>query len=210
MLGTWSFFDLLAVFGVVVGAVSGVLSSSRKRLDILGVFVVALVTSLGGGSLRDLLMGRPAFWLEESFYVWVVLAVTLAAVAYGRAPRDLHHYLLLADALVLASFTVLGAETAYQAGLSGITVALMGACTGAAGGALRDLLLNEVPVVLTGGTLYASAALAGGGLYVGLMEAGFGSTLSGSLSLILLLGLRVAAIYLGWKLPPLRAPEGKR
>jgi len=210
LLGSWSFFDLLAVFGVVVGAVSGVLSSSRKRLDLLGLFVVALVTSLGGGTLRDLLMGRPAFWLQESFYVWVVLAVTFAAVAYGRAPRDLHHYLLLADALVLASFTILGAETASQAGLSGIAVVLLGACTGAAGGALRDILLNEVPVVLTGGTLYATAALAGGALYVVLREAGLGAAPSGSLSLALVLGLRVAAIFLGWKLPPLRAPEGKR
>lgn len=210
MLGSWTFVDLLALFGVVVGAVSGVLSSSRKRLDILGVFVVALVTSLGGGTLRDLLMGRPAFWLAESYYVWVVLLVTLCAVAYGRAPRDLGHYLLLADALVLAFFTVLGAETAYHAGLSPIAVALMGACTGAAGGALRDLLLNEVPVVLTGGTLYATAALAGGVLYPVLHAFGAGTWLAGGLSLLLVLGLRVAAIYLKIKLPPLRAPAGKR
>ncbi len=154
------FIELL---GVAVFAISGALAGGRKRLDLFGVTVIATVTSIGGGTLRDLLLDRhPVFWIADPSYLWAVFAGTAATVAYTRLwVAATRKALLVADALGLALFSIGGTQIALQAGQSPLIAVLMGMTTGVAGGMLRDLLTGEIPLILRPGRLYATAAIAG-------------------------------------------------
>jgi uncharacterized membrane protein YeiH len=156
----------LDLIGVAVFAISGALAAGRKRLDLLGVIVLGLVTAVGGGTIRDLLLDRhPIFWLADPAYLIVIVAAALLTVAYARWRRPPEGALLYADALGLALFSVAGAQIAEQSGAPAIAGIVLGTVTGAAGGALRDILSAEIPLVLRAGNLYASAAILGTGAY---------------------------------------------
>jgi uncharacterized membrane protein YeiH len=158
---------LLDFAGVAVFAVSGALAAGRKNLDLVGVVVIASVTAIGGGTLRDLLMDRhPVFWVARPAYLYVIIAAALATVAWARRFRPPALSLAIADALGLAFFTVSGAQIAEARGLSGVVVVLMGVLTGVAGGVLRDVLSAEIPLVLRKGQLYATAAIIGAIVYL--------------------------------------------
>jgi uncharacterized membrane protein YeiH len=200
----------LELLGVAVFAVSGVLAAGRKSLDVLGVAVIAMVTAIGGGTLRDLLLNRhPIFWIADTTYLWVILgatAITLGYVRFWIAPRQA---LLVADALGLAFFTIGGVQITQQAGHSDGIALLMGTITGVAGGAIRDVLTVEIPLVLRPGRLYATAAIVGAMLYVVLAERGVSpdaASLAGMGAIVL---LRLAAIVWGFELPVVRLPEDR-
>jgi uncharacterized membrane protein YeiH len=193
--------QVLDLLGVAVFAASGALAAGRKGLDLLGVVVVAAVTAIGGGTLRDLLMDRPVFWIADTSYLWVILGAALATVAWSyrfRPPRD---SLAVADALGLGLFAVGGAQVAEAAGLAGIVVVLLGTMTGVAGGVIRDVLTNEVPMILRRGELYASAAIAGTALYLLLQDAGMARPAAALLGMGTTVALRTAAIVWGLRLP---------
>src|SRR5215218_9237071 len=153
---------VLDLIGIGVFAVSGALAAGRKRLDLLGVVVLGLVTAIGGGTIRDLLLDRhPIFWLVDPAYVVTIVAASLLTVAYVRWRRPPAAALLVADALGLALFSVAGAQIAERAGVSVVGSIVLGTVTGSAGGAVRDVLTAEIPVVLRRGSLYATAAVAG-------------------------------------------------
>src|SRR5690349_3603877 len=130
---------VLDLIGIGVFAISGALAAGRKRLDLLGVFVLASVTAIGGGTVRDLLLDRhPIFWLTDVAYLAVIVvavALTFAYVQYRRPPLA---SLLVADALGLALFSVAGAQIAENAGLPAVSVVLLGTLTGVGGGVIRD------------------------------------------------------------------------
>jgi uncharacterized membrane protein YeiH len=188
--------------GVAVFAVSGALAAGRKRLDLLGAIVVAMVTAVGGGTLRDVLLGRhPVFWVSEPRYLAVILGATVATVIltrFGRAPL---RALLIADALGVAFFTISGAQITETLSSSGAVIVLMGAITGVAGGVVRDILCNEIPLVLREGRLYATAALAGAAAYHVLASNGVARDVSAWIGMATVAAVRVAAIFFGLKLP---------
>lgn len=158
------FIDLL---GVALFAISGALAGGRRGLDLLGVTVIAMVTSIGGGTIRDLLLDRhPIFWIADPSYLWAVLVGTLLSVVYTRVWVATRRALLVADAFGLAFFAISGAQIALQGGKSGLIALLMGTITGTAGGVLRDLMTAEVPLILRPGRLYATAAIAGIGVFL--------------------------------------------
>jgi uncharacterized membrane protein YeiH len=202
---------LLRVFdfaGVAVFAASGALAAGRKRLDLFGVFVVAVVTAIGGGTLRDLLLGRlPVFWVREPEYLAVVAAAAAATVLFTRLKMPNERRLLAADALGLALFSVSGAQIAETATDAKLVVVLMGAVTATAGGMLRDVLLGDLPVILHGRELYATAAASGAAAYVGLSAAGAGRPLAGTVGLLTTLALRVFSLRHGVGLPAYTLPE---
>jgi uncharacterized membrane protein YeiH len=146
--------------GVAVFAISGALVASRKCLDPVGFALVATVTGIGGGTLRDLLLGQPVFWVYQPNYV--VVCVVVALVVYFIAPRIEYRYpvLLWADAAGLSLFSVLGASLAAEAGYNGIIAVVMGLLTAAFGGLIRDVLCGEIPLILRK-EIYATAALCG-------------------------------------------------
>lgn len=199
---------LLELVGVAVFAVSGVLAAGRKNLDVLGGAVIAVVTAIGGGTLRDVLLDRhPIFWIADPAYLWVILATTAATLGYVRFWIASRRVLLVADALGLALFTIGGVEIAQQAGHSDLIALLMGTITGVAGGVLRDVLLGEIPLVFRPGLLYATAAIVGAGLYVLLAGRGVSREAAALAGMGATAGLRLAAIFWRLELPAVRLPE---
>src|SRR5262249_21200175 len=151
-------FDLA---GVAVFAISGVLAAGRKQLDWVGVLVIATLTAIGGGTVRDVLLDRhPIFWIADPTYLFVICGATIATLAYVRVRPPPGNALLFADALGLALFAVSGAQIAEAQGLAPLIVVLMGTITGVAGGVLRDVLCAEIPLILRR-DVYATAAVAG-------------------------------------------------
>ncbi|HVO51291.1 MAG TPA: trimeric intracellular cation channel family protein [Thermoanaerobaculia bacterium] len=203
-----AFLKALDFAGVFVFAVSGALAGGRRRLDLFGVFVVAVVTGIGGGTLRDLLLGRlPVFWVREPEYLGVAAAATAATVLFTRFRMPKESRLLMADALGLALFSVTGAQIAETVTDAKIVVVLMGAATAAGGGMIRDVLLGDVPLILRGRELYATAAGAGAAVYVGLGAAGAARPLAAGAGLLTTLVLRVVSLRHGVGLPAYELPE---
>ncbi len=159
------YFDL---FGTAVFAFSGVLVAGRLRMDAIGVIVLAAVTAIGGGTIRDLLIGAsPIFWIQDPTYLWVILATAAVGMWLARVPRRLPWYALpVADAFGLALFVVIGAKKALLFGTSGMVAVVMGVITGVAGGLIRDVLARDIPMVLQK-EIYATACIFGGVLYTG-------------------------------------------
>ncbi|MWJ27501.1 trimeric intracellular cation channel family protein [Halomonas sp. ZH2S] len=189
----------LDLAGVVVFALSGVILACRTRMDPFGMLVLAAVTGIGGGTLRDLVLGvRPVFWVSDPSYLWVILAtVGLALVGFHYIHRLSRGFLPVADAFGLALFTVIGTHKALLLGSPAMVAVLMGLLTGVAGGMVRDVLARRIPMVLRE-EVYATASIAGGITYVTLdaLGAPFMAIIGGSLAVTL--GLRLAAIH--WRL----------
>ena len=153
---------VLDLIGVAVFAISGALAAGRKRLDLIGVVVLGLVTAIGGGTIRDLLLDRhPIFWLADPAYLVVIVGAALLTVPYVRWRPPPRAALLVADALGLAMFSVAGAQIAERAGLPAPAGVVLGTITGAAGGAVRDVLSAEVPLVLRRGKKIETLPAAG-------------------------------------------------
>jgi uncharacterized membrane protein YeiH len=193
---------VLDLVGVAVFAISGALAAGRRRLDLIGVLVLAAVTAVGGGTVRDLLLDRhPIFWLADARYLTVIILTALATVFYVRFARVPGVTLDVADALGLALFSIVGTQVAERAGLPALSCVLLGAVTGAAGGAIRDVLTARVPLVLQQGSLYAAAAIAGTSLYVVLARLGLENRTAALTGMAVVAGLRLAAIWWGLTLP---------
>lgn len=156
----------LDLFGTAVFAVSGALAAGRRHMDLFGVLVIAAVTAVGGGTIRDLLLDRhPVFWIADLWYLGTIAAAALSTFLYTAAARPPRSALPIADAFGLAIFTVVGAKVSIEVGTPTVIVVLMGAVTGTVGGILRDVLCDETPLILRR-EIYATAALGGGVVYV--------------------------------------------
>ena len=195
--------------GVAVFAITGVLAAKNKRVDLFGVIVLALVTALGGGTLRDLILRTDPFWMSDASFVLTasgMAAVTFVAARCWEAPASL---LLIVDACGLALFTMLGTEKALAFSASNIAAVVLGVITGVAGGMIRDVLTDEVPLVLRTGTyLYATAALCGAVAFVILVPHTTSRLVSESIALAVTLGLRLAAIRWRLRLPEFHTRSG--
>lgn len=198
----------LELLGVGVFAISGALAAGRKGLDLLGVIVIAVVTSIGGGTTRDVLLDRhPVFWIADPSYLETALVATALTLAYTQFRRPPGKALLVADAFGLALFAIGGAQIAEQVGLPSLIVVLMGTITGVVGGVLRDVLLVEIPLILRRGNIYATAAIAGIILYLVLKRLGLDPSIAALSGMALIAGLRLAAITWGLMLPIYYLPD---
>ena len=196
---------VLDLVGVAVFAVSGAIAAGRRGLDLLGVLVLGLVTAIGGGTIRDVLVDRhPIFWLADPAYLYTILGAVLVTVAYTRWRPPPEAALGVADALGLALFSVAGAQIAERVGLPAAAGVVLGTVTGSAGGAVRDVLCAEVPMVLRRGSLYASAAIVGTSLYFILERAGIGRDAATYAGMTAVAALRLAALAWRLQLPVFR------
>jgi uncharacterized membrane protein YeiH len=192
----------LDLLGCAVFAVSGALAAGRKRLDLLGVMVLGLVTAIGGGTIRDVLLDRhPIFWLADPTYVHVILGASLLTVVVARWHRPPETTLVVADALGLALFSVAGAQIAERAGVPATGGVVLGTVTGAAGGIVRDVLSAEIPLVLRRGNLYASAAIAGTSAYLALVHLGVARGVATGVGMGVVVVVRLASILWNLHLP---------
>lgn len=193
---------LLDLLGVSVFAVSGVLAAGRKKLDLFGVVVLALVTAIGGGTLRDLLMHRGAvFWMREPTYLIVIAVVALLTVQWIKRWPTPAHALEVADAAGLSFFVISGAQIAMDAELPGLSVLVLGVMTGVAGGMIRDVLTAEIPFILQHRQLYATAAIAGVASFLLLTRLGVPDAVAGFVGMGITFTLRVMAIHLDLRIP---------
>jgi len=191
----------LDLFGTSVFAVSGAMAAGRKRMDLFGLIVVATVTGLGGGTLRDVILGvRPVFWVADYNYIAVTTTTAMLTFVVGRVLQLHPTVLLVADAFGLAVFTAIGAQRAADCGAPAPIVMLMGVTTGVAGGMVRDVLCGEIPLVLRK-EIYATASFLGALVFVFLSGLGFGRVPVLSVSIVAVLAVRLAAIRWGLSLP---------
>lgn len=196
------FLYLVDLMGVAVFAVSGALAAGRKRLDLLGVVVVAMVTAIGGGTTRDLLLDRhPVFWVEDPFYLAVITGAALLTVVYVRWRPPPEESLAVADALGLAFFVVSGAGIARELGLPAVSAGVMGVLTGVAGGVIRDVLTTEIPMILHGGELYATAAITGAAAFLTLSSFGAPAPVPSLVGMAVIVALRLATIVWDLRVP---------
>lgn len=203
----WSAAKLLYALdlaGVAVFAVSGALAAGRAGLDWFGVIVLATLPAIGGGTLRDLLLGRqPIFWVADSTYPWVICASAVFTIVYTSFLPVPAHALLIADALGLALFAITGAQLAERTGHAPIIVVMMGTMTGVAGGVLRDVLSGTVPMILKK-DIYATAAIAGIVLYLTVQRLGFDRRWAMGVGLVAVVVLRLLSVVWDWQLPTFR------
>ena len=191
----------LDLFGIVVFAFSGALMAGRYKLDPFGVVVLSAVTAIGGGTIRDIILQTPVFWVENPIYLYVILATALLTIAFIRCPKRIpKRFLLVSDAFGLALFAVLGTEKALSLGAAIPVAIVMGMMTGVAGGMIRDVLCNVIPMILRQ-EIYATAAILGGALFTGFSYLGLPEHIAIIGAILGALALRLAAIYWRVTLP---------
>ncbi len=198
--------QFLDYLGTGAFAVSGALKGVRKEMDIFGVAVLATVTAIGGGTLRDALLKMPVFWLHNPVYVPLAVAAALAVFALYRWVQRTYRALLVFDAIGLGVFTAIGAVKAWEAGTGLVGVVTMACLTGVGGGVVRDVLAGDVPAVLRE-EVYASAALAGALLFWVLLQAQAGQEGALWAATILTIAIRLASMAFRWHLPRRTAPD---
>ena len=186
---------------VAVNALTGVLDSGRKEMDLIGALLVGVATALGGGTIRDLLLDRNVFWVVDQTYLIAALATGLLSFFVARVFEIPPRLFLIPDAVGLALFAIVGTQVALQWHTPWLVASLLGVITGVVGGVLRDVLCNEVPLVFVRGELYASAAWAGALALIGLQELGVSPVVAAWAGMSVVLAIRLAAMTFRITLP---------
>jgi len=199
----WTSADFLYIadlIGVAVFAISGALAATRKRLDVLGFILFGTVTGIGGGTIRDLILGIDVFWVSNALYLQVCIGVSV--LAYFTAPQlfNRQKLFLWMDAAGLALFSVLGTAKAYSLGVDPIVAVTMGTITPTFGSVIRDILLGQEPVLL-GREVYVTAAICGATSYLALLHFTQEATLSVLIAILTAFLIRAAAIVFSLRLP---------
>jgi uncharacterized membrane protein YeiH len=196
----------VGMVAVAVFAASAVLETEDKRMDLVGAIIVGLATALGGGSLRDMLLGHPVFWLADVSYLICGIATVAATFLLARHMRLPVGVFVIPDAIGLALFTVVGCQIAVSAGVHWLAASLLGVVTGVFGGVLRDVLVNEVPLVMRPGTLYATASWCGALAMLAAAALGASEPIAATLGGCLTLLLRLLALRYRLRMPEFRTP----
>ena len=198
---------ILDLFGTAVFAISGVWVACRKDMDLFGALVLAFVTAVGGGTIRDVLLSAtPVFWINDTLYLLVILATVMVAIV-GRKWHERSKWIMqVSDALGLAVFVVIGVTKSLSFGVEPMVAIMMGVLTGCGGGAIRDLLAGEVPMVLRK-EIYASAAMVGGAVLVFLEPLIQNIDITSVIAATVVLVLRLLALYKDLSLPSFSLPK---
>lgn len=155
----------LDLFGTAVFAISGAVLAFRLRMDVIGVLVLAAAVAVGGGTMRDVILNVPVFWLGDNNYIWIIIITCLICILCIKKYRVFPWWVLpISDAIGLGVFAIIGAEKALRLGLNPIVAIIMGTLTGCGGGVIRDVLAGRIPFVFRT-EIYASACMVGTGIY---------------------------------------------
>lgn len=203
---------ILNWFGICVFAVTGALVASRKEMDVVGFALLGSVTGIGGGTIRDVLLGvEPVFWVKEPAYLVTCVAVSIVTFFLAHIPQSRERILLWFDAVGLALFSVTGADSALAHGAGPTVAVAMGVATATFGGIIRDILGGESPIILKQ-EIYITAALLGSAVFVVLEGAGLSRDLSALTAIAAAFALRATALHWNLSLPSYRTrkPPEKR
>jgi uncharacterized membrane protein YeiH len=195
------FLNLIDILGTFSFAVSGVFSAMERKLDIFGVFIISFVTAIGGGTIRDILVGNlPVNWLQNNVTIQVIFLAAALTLAFGTYLKQFNTALFLFDALGLGLFTIIGFEIGLSKGFgAGICIAL-GTISACFGGVLRDVLLNKVPLIFQK-EIYAMACIIGGLVYYFLKQSAMNDDIAKILCILLIFCIRVVAVRYKLSLP---------
>ena len=196
-----SIAQFLDWFGLCVFALTGALVASRKQMDIVGFALLGSVTGIGGGTIRDVLMGAlPVFWVQKPAYLLTCVLVSCGAFFVAHLVQSRQRLLIWADAVGLALFSVTGADIAQSQGVGSVIAIALGVATATFGGIIRDILGGDVPVILRR-EIYVTAALLGSSVFAMCLQLGFTKNLSLAAGFLAALTLRAAAIRFDLSLP---------
>jgi len=198
------FLFIIEVLGTIAFAISGIRLAAAKSFDWFGAYVVGFVTAIGGGTVRDLLLGLPVFWMQSWMYLAVTFLSLLTVIIFRKALVKGMRTLFIFDAIGLALFVVVGIEKSLTAGYPAWVAIVMGIITGSFGGVTRDILINEEPLFFRK-DIYATACLAGGFAYWSVSLLPDVRPLFAQIACaVTVVGLRVAAVHYKWSLPLLK------
>ncbi len=196
-----TFFSVLDILGTIAFAASGALSAMNRKLDLFGIFIIAFVTAIGGGTVRDILIGNtPVSWMQNTMYIYLIGSVTIVSVILRNKLDYLRKSLFLFDTIGLGVFTIIGVEIGIQSGLESIVCVALGAMTGCFGGAIRDILCNEIPVIFRK-EIYATASIAGGVCYMALHTFGVNQNIIYTSTTLLIIIIRLLVVRYRVSLP---------
>ncbi len=194
-------FEFLDSIGTLVFAISGALTAIYKKLDLFGVYCIAFVTALGGGTVRDVMIGRtPVGWMQDMNYVYIITFGFLLSIIFNRYLDKLRISMFLFDSIGLGVFTLIGLEKGIEYGLSPLICVILGTLTATFGGVIRDILCNEIPVLFRK-EIYATLCIAGGMLYFILKELNFEQNFISLVVTIFIIGFRLISFKYNWSLP---------
>ena len=203
-----SFTIVLELLGTFAFAVSGIRIASGKQIDWFGAYIIGLVTAIGGGTLRDLLLDISPFWIVDATYFSVTGLALLATILFKEKLFKLGSTLFLFDTIGLGLFTIVGISKSIEAGLPILACIVMGTITGSVGGVIRDVLLNEVPLLLRK-DIYALACVIGGGMYFVCIYMQFSTFVSEIVGTISIIFIRLLAVKFHINLPQLQPIKKK-
>lgn len=194
-------FEILDILGLIAFAISGTLIAIEKKLDIFGVFIIALVTSIGGGTLRDVLIGHtPVTWLTNLQTFYVIFFSTIGGIIFRKKLNHFRTSIFLFDTIGIGVFTLIGIEKALLADLHPIMCVLLGTFTACFGGVIRDILCNEIPVLFHK-EIYATACMAGGILFFILKYFGLNDDIVYVATAGIIVLIRILAVKKNWSFP---------
>lgn len=195
------FYFVIDILGTIAFAISGVLVAMEKKLDLFGVLIIAFVTAIGGGSLRDLLIGNtPVIWMRDATYVITIVVTVVVAIIFVNQLKYLRKSLFLFDTIGIGLYTLIGVEKGVEAGLLPVMCVALGTITASFGGVIRDILCNEIPVIFRK-EIYATACILGGASYFLLTKLPIAESYAYSGAIVMVIGLRLLAVRFKIRLP---------
>ena len=195
------FITVIDILGTIAFAISGVLAAFEKKLDPFGVLIIAFVTAVGGGMLRDVLIGNtPVTWMVDVKYVFMIIGAVIFGILFRKKLRYLRTSLFLFDTIGLGVFTIIGIEKGLQFDLHPVICIALGTMTASFGGVIRDILSNEIPVIFRK-EIYATACIVGGLLFFAFKALQFHDNIIYTATTLVIITIRILAVKYSLKLP---------
>lgn len=195
------FITVIDILGTIAFAISGVLAAFEKKLDPFGVLIIAFVTAVGGGMLRDVLIGNtPVTWMVDVKYVFMIIGAVIFGILFRKKLRYLRTSLFLFDTIGLGVFTIIGIEKGLQFDLHPVICIALGTMTASFGGVIRDILSNEIPVIFRK-EIYATACIVGGLLFFAFKALEFHDNIIYTATTLVIITIRILAVKYSLKLP---------
>ena len=202
------FYFAIDILGTIAFAISGVLVAMEKKLDLFGVLIIAFVTAVGGGTLRDMLIGNtPVVWMRESVYIFTILGTVIFAILFVNQLKYLRKTLFLFDTIGIGLFTMVGIEKGLSAELMPIMCIILGTITASFGGVIRDILCNEIPVIFHK-EIYATACILGGVSYFLLIQLPIDGAYAYIVAILIIILVRILAVKFHIALPSIYRSQG--
>ncbi len=195
-----SLFLIIDILGTISFSISGVLTALKKRMDLFGIFIIAFVTAVGGGTLRDVLIDADITWMRNLTFVYVIIGAAIFAIIFRKKLGYIRKSLFLFDTIGIALYTVVGVEKGIAAGFPPLICVALGTMSACFGGVIRDILCNEIPIIFRK-EIYATACIIGGFAYFLLLKTTLAEDFIVIISGSIVITIRLLAVYFKLSLP---------